>query len=131
MINAKQLRIGNLLADNATGTFLRVDELKSDGSIHFYVIDRSMYPLPDGWKAKHIDITPEILLNLGFNLRGKNTYYKQLELINWEYRLIHFNGWVFAQGFFDVNNEICTIKYVHQLQNLYFALTGEELEIKL
>jgi hypothetical protein len=22
------------------------------------------------------------------------------------------------------------IKYVHQLQNLYFALTGEELEIK-
>lgn len=24
----------------------------------------------------------------------------------------------------------CNIKFVHQLQNLYFALTGEELEIK-
>ena len=23
------------------------------------------------------------------------------------------------------------IKYLHQLQNLYFALTGEELEVKL
>jgi len=26
--------------------------------------------------------------------------------------------------------DICKIKYVHQLQNLYFALTGEELEVK-
>jgi len=26
--------------------------------------------------------------------------------------------------------EICRVRYVHQLQNLYFALTGEELTIK-
>jgi hypothetical protein len=30
----------------------------------------------------------------------------------------------------DVELAICDIEYVHQLQNLYFALTGEELEIK-
>jgi hypothetical protein len=25
-------------------------------------------------------------------------------------------------------HELCIVNYVHQLQNLYFALTGEELE---
>lgn len=36
-------------------------------------------------------------------------------------------GWI--TYFEDV--DIITIKYVHQLQNLYFALTGEELQIKV
>ncbi len=27
------------------------------------------------------------------------------------------------------NNELTIVKYVHQLQNLYFALTGKELEL--
>lgn len=32
-------------------------------------------------------------------------------------------------GFFECRNHI-KVEYVHQLQNLYFALTGEELTIK-
>jgi hypothetical protein len=32
---------------------------------------------------------------------------------------------------FDGNKYDAKIKYVHQLQNLYFALTGEELKLKL
>lgn len=31
---------------------------------------------------------------------------------------------------FDVDTDTIRIKYVHQLQNLYFALTGEELTVK-
>jgi hypothetical protein len=31
---------------------------------------------------------------------------------------------------FDGNKYDVKIKYVHQLQNLYFALTGEELQLK-
>ena len=38
-----------------------------------------------------------------------------------------------SEMYFGYNNnelELPKIKYVHQLQNLYFALTGEELKIK-
>jgi hypothetical protein len=47
--------------------------------------------------------------------------------------------WGFYHSYTDAPNEednnkydliSCDIKYVHQLQNLYFALTGEDLEIK-
>ena len=31
---------------------------------------------------------------------------------------------------FDENTDTLRLKYVHQLQNLYFALTGQELEFK-
>ena len=37
---------------------------------------------------------------------------------------------MFAEYNFDLDS-ICKVKYLHQLQNLYFALTGEELEIDL
>ena len=32
---------------------------------------------------------------------------------------------------FEIEDKNINIKYVHQLQNLYFALTGEELTIKI
>lgn len=37
-----------------------------------------------------------------------------------------FKGWVFNMN----ENDLRGVHYVHQLQNLYFALTGEELELK-
>ena len=37
------------------------------------------------------------------------------------------NDWYFVEK---EGVRLCAIKYVHQLQNLYFALTGKELEIK-
>jgi hypothetical protein len=44
-----------------------------------------------------------------------------------EYYSIESNGSLY----FDDQYTATDIKYVHQLQNLYFALTGEELTIKI
>jgi hypothetical protein len=74
-----------------------------------------------------IPLTEEWLLKFGFEKVediNKDTYpdYKIKGM------LIHSN----VHGNYVLGNysPICFIKYVHQLQNLYFALTGEELEIK-
>lgn len=70
-----------------------------------------------------IPLTPEILEMAGFEVPdGYNdtVLYKDGIMIDFhlgEYKLRE-------------NNRI-KLKYLHQLQNLYFALTGEELEIKL
>ena len=61
-----------------------------------------------------IPLTEEWLVKFGFELVGKKTYYKlNIPLI--PVRNSHYQ----CKG--------ADIKYVHQLQNLYFALTNKEL----
>jgi len=62
--------------------------------------------------CKPIPLTEEILLNSNL---------KHFELRSWQ------------DGYSVYDNEHCIteVKYLHQLQNLYFALTGEELKIEL
>ena len=68
----------------------------------------------------HIPITPEWLERFGFENRGNNLFVKgKIELRYYANRCE-----VVVRG---IN---ITYQYVHQLQNLYFALTGEELELK-
>ena len=73
-----------------------------------------------------IPLTEDILLKCGFYQKNNLFILKDitLQLINCGTEIDNHLGFVLL-GF---NNEI---KYVHQLQNLYFALTGEELTIKL
>lgn len=75
-----------------------------------------------------IPITEEWLLKLGFEKDGYNvdkTFYFEKDVI----RINNYEGY-----FLDNPNEIVGkrlfIKYVHQLQNLYFALTQNELELQ-
>ena len=78
-----------------------------------------------------IPLTEEWLLKLGFKYKKwddhfiiKNgNYFNSIKKYD--------DGWYYNT---DESEATCyyltTIKYVHQLQNLYFALTSEELEIK-
>jgi len=88
---------------------------------------------PDFSNVKPIPITEEWLKKFGFEyIEDTEYYWKQNPLENWGYRLVEFprGTWVISQGFMNKFNELAHINYVHQLQNLYFALTGEELEIQ-
>jgi hypothetical protein len=78
-------------------------------------------------KIKPIPLTEEWLIKLGFQY-DTITYYQQ-----------DYTGILIADGdddefdlfFGSIKNRIFVgIKYVHQLQNLYFALTDKELTIK-
>ena len=131
MINANELRIGNLVNfrnRKTTGRSLYpyqivFTDFKSvifkDGEFVFK--EERLEPIP---------LTPDILEKAGFENRSNSTdfAFKYGEFIiggtmSRLFPSIHGESRLEAYG-----NEIF---YLHQLQNLYFALTGEELTINL
>ncbi|HEU4901191.1 MAG TPA: hypothetical protein VFT06_00325 [Flavisolibacter sp.] len=137
MIQANELRIGNwIIQDSMYAKVMALDENE---------ITIDSYPLRYAAKPAAFDpipLTPEILEKCGFKrLYDKSTYpnsaetwsikvstdfdhYLSIDIVtgNSELILENFEG---SQTFF-----LPDIEYIHQLQNLYFALTGTELEIK-
>jgi hypothetical protein len=129
MINAQELRLGNLMIDKLTGSTLKVSGLElTDGKhkIFFDVIDRSKFPLPEGWQAKSIPLTPEILGKAGFV--EEDRVYKKGNV-----RLVRKRDGAFGQHRFELQSDEFTpdLEYLHQLQNLCFALNNEELNVLL
>jgi len=120
-MEANELRIGNYLQDNVTKTTIKVVELTNE-CITTYVIDRSKFPLKDGWKLEPIPLTEEWLLKFGF---------KTTTVLKMSDGFI-LNGNILFKGedSFRYFGTTTKIKYIHQLQNLYFALTNEELTLK-
>lgn len=81
-----------------------------------------------------IKLNKEWLLKLGFNKLENDipTYYKcfgNMILDDYEFSFNIYVDWK-LNYFITVFGRKITIKYVHQLQNLYFALTEEELIFK-
>jgi len=80
--------------------------------------------------VKPIPLTDEWLKRFGFNEDG----FKQYEFENWGIKVkkdphaISETNWIVFHGFMNQFSELVSLKHVHQLQNLYFALTGEELQ---
>lgn len=77
-----------------------------------------------------IPLTHDILLNSGFEKHLLNYDHPKLGSLQFcpisangeiRYLLVKSNG----------GDKLTTIKYVHQLQNLFWVMTGEELEVKL
>lgn len=137
MMKETEFRLGNLCRDKLTGEYLRVSDLTEEGeTIVFSVINRDAFPLPDGWNAESIPITPEILEKCGFERDNNGWKLKVSEMmflwwgemertmrmcsshVDWSYPIY-------------LKAPIYHFQYVHQLQNLYFALTGEELPVKI
>ena len=120
-MKATDLRQNNLILYNdkivtVAGTIGDTIYYKGDAEVYFDSnIGETYQPF------KPIPLTEEWLLKFGL-LKTKNS------VLMGGYELIYddknnmYNVFVY-HGIF------CTIKYVHQLQNLYFALTGEELKI--
>jgi hypothetical protein len=126
-MKANELRIGNFLQSD-TNIIKIVGVVKKD--IYYYHNKKNLYVLELN-NFKPIPLTEEWLIKFGFE--KKIDCYKNINY--------NFNGY-FAS--FDCDNPMwfgedgcCeqvtikdNIKYVHQLQNLYFAVTGEELTMK-
>lgn len=122
MIKANELRIGNfVLWDNED-----IYSIKGIGNngVRFnndhgqFRLNKRIYPIP---------LTPEILEKAGFEGNRTGFYHSpngkpySLYLNNEQEVFLYF-------GDYDTNIKI---KHLHHLQNLYFALTGTELEINL
>jgi len=138
MIDPKQLRIGNWvlveIAKSLGETEVkyrseRVDSIFVDGINMEW--DHEMSDYTHAEKVRPILLTPEILEKCGFSDRGFTNvgFFKNYWLPNkWticyciKTTEIHTSGLYYAAHANDIE-----VKYLHQLQNLYFALTGTEL----
>lgn len=107
-METKELRIGNYLQSLS---IVQVNSLSSDQINGYYSSGFSPIPL-----------TGDILLKCGFE-KNENTYYHELFMFN--------NGVlrVIADNYRTTGKDV-RIEFLHQLQNIYFALTGKELEVK-
>lgn len=130
MIAANELRIGNWVSGNFPNMIVQqinkysvecyMPESESDD---FCFELEELHPIP---------LTPEILEKAGFDkdMRmdkyfGEDIFWMELYYVNGS---LYFGSWI-DSGFNKLSMK--PIQYIHQLQNLYWCLTGEELEIKL
>jgi hypothetical protein len=133
-MEARELRIGNFVY--YANKPMAILQLSADGMQQVetgygaecgYVGERDLTPIP---------ITEEWLLNFGFEIEIYEhdcKDYKCYKKINED----TFNIFIIEESQSDVDywrmldiDMKVEIKHVHQLQNLYFALTGEELTLK-
>ena len=117
MVKSKDLRIGNFV-------YLFYDENENEQSILKFEFD-------SGWNfdyIKPIPLTEEWLLKFGFK-KGFNDTDMRVQVT----KDCSMSIWTCDEKDNCIIGDdlVLTIQYVHQLQNLYFVLTGEELIIKI
>lgn len=127
MINPKELRIGNWVLDTI---YLEEDEIGKPLKIEYFHFTQP------GDYFSPIPLTPEILEKAGFRavdaeiegftrVHGRPFYSivsksQIFTLTDEPYGVWHYIDFPYTR-----------LQYLHQLQNLYFALTGEDLNIEL
>lgn len=107
MVNANELRIGNLIEKG--GEWFAADFIAIQMAHNYN-------PIP---------LTPEILEKYGFEKSNEFRTYR-LNEFDIEYVFGEWH-WVVDDRGDNEGTKPRTIKYLHQLQNLYFLLTGKEL----
>ena len=123
-MEANELRIGNLVGSYNKGEEDRVLTINAQNILVEAKANKQGYT-----RYRPIPLTEEWLLKFGFMKSKVSSQFDKEKLTiqianELEYHKkgrVYFNSWAILEE---------SIKYVHQLQNLYFALTGEELTIK-
>lgn len=139
MIKSSELRIGNIVWESSSftpgpddfeeiivGAINDIDKVVLDNQNHIYSYDY-LYPIP---------LTPEWLERCGFEKKSNEMQVDGIEMT------FHINDSTYFSSCGGLNGSLAVLclcrgnyfannlQYLHQLQNLYFALTGEELTIK-
>lgn len=135
MINPKELRIGNYVQDSEG--VLGVIRLVASDLV--YVNHFDGYAIIDpifGSELNPIPLSEEWLVKFGFEELPKTTQHHADMKSNYHCPVLWLNEYTYLAsnaktptGYLFLNNYRIDCKYVHQLQNLYFALTGKELTI--
>ena len=117
-----ELRIGNLFIEEKSKKIIEVIGLEKNR-----IIFSGMFL--EKWQAEPIILTHEWLIKFGFIHDNNWHYYLGENPITRDYLLSIC--WIDGDQFPFYRNGFFKIKYVHELQNLYLALTKEELVLQL
>lgn len=127
-MQANELRIGNLVLDE-DGDEMPIGSLDARRTIVFH--SEAVWSEIDTLRG--IPLTEEWLERLGFERHMTTIWHLETNLcyyVDKEKRFYQFTiYWNEEQGFYHSEQSPTeNMAFVHQLQNLYFALTGQELE---
>ncbi len=122
MIQASELRISNYTEQG------KIIELRHIVCRIEYISDKIRTALITYESLKPIELTEEILLKCGFKVENGEYLiaYHDKDLSFQIHSRDRINYWLS-----NYKNGFTAIKHLHQLQNLYSALTGTELKINL
>ena len=141
MIKATELRLNNLLQyENEVAP---VNAIWSNGNYELHSDVLQFWTIEAGDElVTGIPLTPEWLERFGFLKDGFGAYNKDISNFEGEFKTLSFSGdyLYIRQGNKENgregddlvslwNKDLMRVFYVHQLQNLYYALTGEELTL--
>ena len=125
MIKVNELRIGNYILND--GCVCTIDQLNGKGFTYCGLITKQGNQITAHYDLiKPIPLTEELLLKCGW-VRSFIEGLFRIESVEIEIIKGKFYPSI-SVGEYHIGKEL---KSLHQLQNLYFALTGEELEIKI
>lgn len=138
MIKANELRIGNLVVHDSLDQGERIVRVVQIREKDFIAEGDEVFPTSkEHGEMEGIPLTPEILEKCGFARYENGTIKGYRLLVNKpdeDYFQISgsLKGWHLRIGIDWVYpHPYKPFLYIHQLLNLYYALTGEELEVKL
>lgn len=123
MITLQELRIGNIIESGI------VDGIHPNGVIEVINKNGAREFLHHLSLEKPIPLTEEWLLRFGFEKQEADTDFKYIYR-NAQCRVSENNDGFLSYWPEEMWGFSVDIQYVHQLQNLNFALTGEELKVK-
>jgi hypothetical protein len=121
-MNTNELRIGNLVdLGNRIAKIIEIAHL----ACVVVDLEETQDTIEDYERVKGIPLTEEWLLKFGFEKNNNNQFILMEGSVDILFNK-DLNGWT-CDG---INFSINMTEHVHQLQNLYFALTGKELKLK-
>jgi hypothetical protein len=125
-MKVQELRIGNLV--NFDGVNYKAESIHLEGCVGLNDIMYEEVYIDD---LKPINLTEEWLIRFGFKYKdagkyGKSGYFLKIKNQDQDTFLFANNKLQVSIYTFSIFIDV-NIEYLHQLQNLYFALTGKEL----
>ena len=132
VLKASDLRTGNkLLFLGDVVTFKNITEIREDGIFWIKTFEPKIES--KNFHFKPIPLTEEWLIKLGFTWSiAHQGFFKK----DFYYVIDFYETYPKVEGciaFLNKNHrngeKLLSVKYVHELQNLYFALTGSELTV--
>lgn len=124
-LSAKDLRLGNNLQDEI-GNIYTVRRLNTEDDDDI-LVNEKMNLKTLNYDVFGIPLSEDVLLKLGFEkYSAENFKHQKVDKLRAYLQPIRNGYGIYLEGCYSLPN----IKSVHQLQNLYYALTGEELTFK-
>lgn len=122
VLKASDLRIGNLVYSKETNQLQKITGLTDENPF----IDAITFDYTNYDEIEAIPLTEEILFDFGYG-KKHDIYYKGNSLLRFIGKEVFYSRGEIDDAEFQ--EYITSVKYVHELQNLHFALTQRELTV--